>query len=1288
MEDQTSTPNGTKVAGQFSALEKSIADKKTVDDRKDVLQHAVRGSSKSGLDSSIIKQMSLSVIALFDHPRQPSDGIPPTRAPNRTPFVRIIDKTSGGRQPAAQDIFQGLLCRSGNRTAHSEGCSSLVFSFATLVSLSLSRPQGGSPSKLFSETSPSFDLSPLYGINDEQCAKIRMRDGSGMLAPDCFCEDRLAFLPPQVTAMLIVWNRNHNYIARRLLEANEKEFTPLEAFAKSSDGTSDLSSMEQQDDKIFKIARSINCFHFKNAVIEDFCKGLLGLPSTGPGPKLDLDGSKGICDTKSVRPHHPSYEFSQLYSWSSLMSDADETWVNDALRTQFKEPLDKITDITPEQLELIFSKEKPTDQQLSTCGTLKRGPDGRFADDDLAKILLDATDALAGPTHARSTPPCFKVFDEMMINEARRHKVCSLNQFRSFLGLKPFKEFREWNSDAKVCEAARRLYGNIDELELYPGLQAEECTSGGFGFGYTKTYALLMDLITAIRNDPRFMDKLDAGNLTKWGLEDSYLPDSDNGAYGAMLPKVLLRNLSRNYTYDNIYGLFPFIAPITSKADLIHLQDFYTFDRPQPIKIRTVDNIKNIGDIFNDPEQYLSPYGRDLKILTSGYGYMLGFDNEKLHDNDQIMTLYSIMPHTRSLVHYGKYYSEVARELIENNSTDVAGHRPGTKAIDIVRDVINPTCVRFVTEAICGLPMSTSDSAAADKNNFTDFAALYSYVFRKADPPEAWAVRTSAFNAAKKLTEHIERQLQLVLHDVEEGYLKYFMRLITEYFKGVAVGSPTARSFLDRLAQTSQTAGRFRDVVELDEYQDRIVLEGMRRNGHLKKSQNNDVTVNVSGLPMISPSKVHQACIEAVELFNQQKESRKIDGLKSAKIVQDGRERLERLRLTANVLGLSVVAAVNYAQACSQAVDFYLDDKRKTERDEIIRLATSNDPLAKDSIMGYIREAMRLGQPLGLFRIVKQRENITSGSNEVVFANLTKAHSNPHDFNEPEKILTDRKVPSLLGMGLHKCPATPFMDKTMPDLFKTIFRLENLRRAPGRTGKLTTFNTHPSPRDTDPRVFIDSSGELTSYPRSLLLHYDKSDKPISDDKLWKTPDPVYSLGKKILDAIVGAFILLVLLWLVYSMTSSVKVPGHGGPILIPANSCKMPKTVFQRWSINAFVPGLNGQPSPIRYTLDHKKPHLLSLVDIDARDMQMAVLVDGVIQGLTTEFELDKSDDCGEDYNACISRNFSAGMVVIPSGKHSVQIVWHGKEFIPGTTEIDWQGDYSRRLMWQLEYCS
>jgi linoleate 10R-lipoxygenase len=60
------------------------------------------------------------------------------------------------------------------------------------------------------ETSSYIDLAPLYGNNEETLNKIRVRDGRGLLQPDTFAEDRLLLLPPAVSVLLVLFNRNHN----------------------------------------------------------------------------------------------------------------------------------------------------------------------------------------------------------------------------------------------------------------------------------------------------------------------------------------------------------------------------------------------------------------------------------------------------------------------------------------------------------------------------------------------------------------------------------------------------------------------------------------------------------------------------------------------------------------------------------------------------------------------------------------------------------------------------------------------------------------------------------------------------------------------------------------------------------------------------------------------------------------------------------------------------------------------------------------------------------------------
>jgi hypothetical protein len=113
--------------------------------------------------------------------------------------------------------------------------------------------------------------------------------------------------------------------------------------------------------------------------------------------------------------------------------------------------------------------------------------------------------------------------------------------------------------------------------------------------------------------------------------------------------------------------------------------------------------------------------------------------------------------------------------------------------------------------------------------------------------------------------------------------------------------------------------------------------------------------------------------------------------------------------------------------------------------------------------------------------------------------------------------------------------------------------------------------------------------------------------------------------------------------------------------------CPTPTTVFQPYDIHTILPGPDGHPLPLEYTLDHHKAHMLSVVDIDALDMQMAVYVDDELRGLTRDFELDKTKDCGEDLRTCLLEGWSAGFVVVRPGNHTVRVEWVGKGifFIP-----------------------
>lgn len=82
--------------------------------------------------------------------------------------------------------------------------------------------------------------------------------------------------------------------------------------------------------------------------------------------------------------------------------------------------------------------------------SLKRQEDGTFRDEDLARVLQDATSTPAAAFKARGSPGVMRLNDVMGIEQARRWGVCSLNDFRKFLGLK------------RACRKKKMFKKNVD----------------------------------------------------------------------------------------------------------------------------------------------------------------------------------------------------------------------------------------------------------------------------------------------------------------------------------------------------------------------------------------------------------------------------------------------------------------------------------------------------------------------------------------------------------------------------------------------------------------------------------------------------------------------------------------------------------------------------------------------------------------------------------------------------------------------------------------------------------
>ncbi|KAK7681445.1 hypothetical protein QCA50_015537 [Cerrena zonata] len=697
-------------------------------------------------------------------------------------------------------VFDALL-KARDFKPHPGGNSSMTFAYASLVTHQLFRTDPRDMSK--NNTTSYLDLSVLYGYSQAQQDSVRDKEkGRGLLYPDTFSEDRLIFVPPAATALLVLFSRNHNYIADMLLKINERKRW-------SNPPPEDRAQRAAQDEEIFQTARLVNCGHYMSSVFGDYVAGFLGTVSQGNSFRLQpfdtIKTSTGSLPRGAG--NHVSVEFNLLYRWHATTAAADIAWTEDLFQRAFNKPLSEIQlgDFRP-AAEKLWCLEVQGDPRIRTFAGLRRGPDGKFSDDDLANILQDSTDKVAGAYRARGTPEVLRVIEIMGMEQARKWGVCTMNEFRKFLGLKPFASFKEWNSDEDIASTAEQLYGHIDNLELYPGLQAEETIPLGRGSGlccgFTMTRAILGDAIALVRGDRFYTSDYTPNNLTTWGYQEC-ARDPTNGAYGSAIPKLLLRHLPRHYPSNSIYALFPFFTPQRATEILTGLGVVGKYDRKRPSRPtpipKVVDTIAGIDYVFSNPDKYKVTYAPSMYPSTNDFGFMLVFDEKTKHDWYKTEVLHALFASQSVVNTYVDWYKKSTADLIKQHSYKISGV-PG-KRVDIVRDVINLVGVHWASDWLMGIPLKTKDHPAGlftEQQMHDMLMVLHTSVFINVLPERGFFLNDQARMFGDKINdlvkksieaaapssmdiiEHIEARVSRFLSSNEERACYPFLRRLAE----------------------------------------------------------------------------------------------------------------------------------------------------------------------------------------------------------------------------------------------------------------------------------------------------------------------------------------------------------------------------------------------------------------------------------------------------------------------------------------------------------------------------
>jgi linoleate 10R-lipoxygenase len=84
------------------------------------------------------------------------------------------------------------------------------------------------------------------------------------------------------------------------------------------------------------------------------------------------------------------------------------------------------------------------------------------------------------------------------------------------------------------------------------------------------------------------------------------------------------------------------------------------------------------------------------------------------------------------------------------------------------------------------------------------------------------------------------------------------------------------------------------------------------------------------------------------------------DSHKFLKRIHEARTNVTTEKLAAQVFSAVVPTAAHFSQMIAHVVNFYLDDDKRSEREEIVKLASAfRDKEAVAKIMVFVREALR-----------------------------------------------------------------------------------------------------------------------------------------------------------------------------------------------------------------------------------------------------------------------------------------------------------------------------------------
>lgn len=567
-----------------------------------------------------------------------------------------------------------------------------------------------------------------------------------------------------------MFNRFHNHVAENLAAINQDNRFPKPTDGLHSDA--EATAWKKYDEELFQTARLVTSGLYINITLIDYVRNIVNLNRVDSTWTLDPRQEMGTAvgtkkGSESGVGNVVSAEFNLCYRWHSCISRKDDVWIQNFFEELVGEPYDELTIPQLIQASKTFAKSLPSDPGECTFGGFTRGPDGRYSDHDLMQALTEAIEEPGGAFGANNVPRSMKPVEMLGILRGRKWRLAGLNEFRKHFGLKAYDTFEDINPDKDVADHLKHLYHHPDNVELYPGIVAEDAKkpmAPGVGIAptYTISRVVLSDAVSLVRGDRHYTTDYHSGSLTNWGYNEVNYDMKIN--HGCVFYKLFIRAFPDHFQWNSVYAHYPMVTPTENHQILTSLNraHLFTFDRPmyKPPRI----NITSYGAakyiLTNQPTYKVSwEEGLGWLMGQGGLRFMLSGDT-KLHAHQRKCMGHLLYKDTWKTA-IKTFYAQIAEKLLAEKSYKMAT----STHVDVIRDVGNLAHTHFVSRMF-NLPLKTADNPKglfSEQELYKILSVIFVCIFFDIDPAKSFPLRLGAKEVAQQLGSLIETNVKLHL---------------------------------------------------------------------------------------------------------------------------------------------------------------------------------------------------------------------------------------------------------------------------------------------------------------------------------------------------------------------------------------------------------------------------------------------------------------------------------------------------------------------------------------------